>query len=208
MYIDLVLIQRSKNKHQVSHIGGTMLTTTHKTNYRHLPLSAQLERGLELFKQGQYDLAEMMKNWGQNSSPYIRYNPETDTLEYSYAQRGFYDPMQEAAECLEEQNIMFFPIIGVDCWIACPGEKLDSVPENLWTRKELETIYDQYDGDYEAYLADNPKLPSYLDRCIAATIYYLDPGNAIAYTMAGIAWLKENEKVDYTKLPLSAQLEI
>lgn len=194
-----------------------MKTTTNKTDYRNLPLSAQLERGLELFGKGQYDLDEMLSKWGKSESPYIHYSPESDRLEVGVlpSTKGYFrDSKWQAKKAHREQDITSYPIVCLDGWVYTPSEYKYGEPRmELWTPAERQDIDGLYGGDYVAYLGTHSYKPSFLDRCVAAKkrliLDQIAQGKQRRFIEAGIEWLKEYENPinDYTKQPLSVQLE-
>lgn len=184
-----------------------MKTTTNKTDYRNLPLSQQLERGLELLRQGEYDLHKMMAEWGQYTHPQMAYNPKTDSIEYSYRYgqypgRLFGYPDGEAQESYSQKDITRFPLLWVEGWNQGPTDGLlpGEHPLDFWTEEEWEEICsEKYDGDYEAWHDDHPEAGTLYNRCAGYYIFVIEEdrdnylSDAIMFIEAGIAHLKEME---------------
>jgi hypothetical protein len=183
-----------------------MSTNTNKIDYTKLPLSQQLERGLELFDNGEYDLGEMMKEWGQYTHPQISYDPKTDSLVYSYRwgtnpNYVFGTPEQEAQDCWESGSIAHFPLLYLVGWNQGPDEHLlpGDYPLDFWTEDEWTEICEKYDRDWGAWHEDHPEEASFYDRIVDWIVGNYEEDRDSCITMAieeterAIAHLKELE---------------
>ena len=171
---------------------------TNKTDYRNLPLSAQLERGLELIRQaiGQGLVDSMAELWSQNSSAYIFYDPMRDQLDVSYTAASFsWLAEEEAKSCFVDGIIENFPLLHINHWDYGPDEKLDFY--DLFDDDEQDVISGSYDGDYDRYLSDNPDVDSLSDRCREVMAWYAKDdiltGKAESYIKSGIDQLRKLE---------------